>query len=224
MGRSTSGVEKCFTFSKQTGDKTLTECNYCGATWAFKVSGTKGVAHMLDMKKQSILPCTFSKKKMEEDVRQKLVMPTKGAREQQHQQPKFSFGGSGDEPEAQSPRGVKRLFTDSHKTNANLLLTHAIALHDGTSWRFCNSPAFGDFVKYVAENMIAGYKPADRHTLSGLLFGQLISRQDRDVEEADDKTLWATVYNDGYETRAHRHTMNSVIAPAGGMVPQLGTS
>ena len=39
----------------------------------------------------------------------------------------------------------------SHKTNANLLLTHAIALHDGTSWRFCNSPAFGDFVKYVAE-------------------------------------------------------------------------
>ena len=217
MGKSTSGVEKCFSFTKQTGDKTLTECNYCGATWAFKVTGTKGVAHILDIKKQSIQPCSFSKKKLEEDVRQKLVMSTKGAREQQHQQPKFSFGGSGGEPEAQEKRGVKRLFTDSHKTNANLLLSHAIALHGMTSWRFCNSPAFGDFVKYVAENMIAGYKPADRHTLSGPLFGQLISRQDKDVEEADDDSLWATIYNDGYETKAHRHTMNSLIATRQGV-------
>ena len=37
------------------------------------------------------------------------------------------------------------------------------------------------------------------------------------MAKADDKTLWVTIYNDGYETPGRRHTLNSLAATREGV-------
>ena len=218
-GKPATGSAVYFSIVNQTGhNKFITECLCCGNTWNYKVAGTKQVAHLLGIKGQSMYPCKFTIKQLPEGVKESLSVSTKSARQDTAMsQPKVGFGKPGDQAEAPPTRGIKRLFGANHATNANLLLAHAVAVHGGVAWRFCNSPGFGDFVGYLAKNLMPDYKPADRHTLSGLHFGQLISRQDKDVEEADDPSLWATIYNDGYETKAHRHTSNSMMATRQGV-------
>ena len=73
----------------------------------------------------------------------------------------------------------------------------AIGAHGSVAWLFCNSPGFHAYTAYLAANPLPSYKPADRQTLSGRIFDELVARQDEDVAKADDKTLWVTIYNDG---------------------------
>ena len=195
-----TGAEKCFTLEPATEHNTwITACHYCGKTWNYKLAGTKMVAHMLGLAGVgSIAPCNFKLKALDATFKESLGVSTKSARANtKATQPKLGFG-SGGEPQAEpESRGIKRLFGDNHAANANLLLAHAIGAHGSVAWLFCNSPGFHAYTAYLAANPLPSYKPADRQTLSGRIFDELVARQDEDVAKADDKTLWVTIYNDG---------------------------
>jgi hypothetical protein len=215
MPRATAGIDVCFTFQEVEVDgkwKTKSTCNYCGKLFGYKVTGTKGVAHLLGLEKVSVDKCTFSIKPLPPELKASLSMATTAARaDTKAKLPQLGFNKDG-EAEPAGPRGIKRLFTENHEENANLLLANAIAAHGSVAWLFCNTPAFKAYTAYLAANQMPSYKPADRRTLSGRLFSTLIERQDKDVAEADDKSLWVTIMNDGYETAGRRHTLNSLAA------------
>ena len=213
-----TGAEKCFTLEPATEpNKWITTCHYCGMTWNYKMAGTKMVAHILDLG-LSIAPCKFKLKALDDTLKESLEMSTKSARAHtKATQPTLGFGSGGEPQAEEEKRGIKRLFGDNHAANANLLLAHAIGVHGSVAWLFCNSPGFHAYTAYLAANQMPSYKPADRQTLSGRIFDELVARQDKDLAKADDKALWVTIYNDGYETAGRRHTLNSLAATREGV-------
>ena len=213
-GKPPTGSAVYFSITPREGhNKFTTECLCCGTTWQYKMTGTKQVAHLLAITDQSVPACKFTIKQLPDGARESLSMSTKAAREDTAKSvKKLGFGKPGDQAERPAARGIKRLFGENHATNADLLLAHAVAVHGGVAWRFCNSPGFVEFAAYLARNPMPDYKPAHRNKLSGRTFDALIARQDQDVEAADDKSQWSTIYSDGYETKQHRHTLNSLAA------------